>query len=361
MNTARQPQKGLSPRTVLIIVIPLILVLLLLNTGTLQKYLPAVTVGERSYTIAQFHYYFYNAYYDFVNEHAQELDDFGLDLTQSLKKQTYDGDRTWQDYFRDCALETMRETTILLSAADRDNFQVQAEVESALAAKEAELTQYCMDSGINGLSTYFTSYYEVGMTSDTYFACFAEQTRAELYYQQLSTVLTPSEEELEALPALQSGQPVSTVNLLAALFSPATDRTTGISEAHQWDNAQILAQAFLDRWTQRGGTQSEFEAMAATYSQWADGPGRGVLTSAGPEDLDPAVADWCFSAARTPGDTALIRGDSGWWAVFYAGPGEDGRLTLARRQELEQRYHDWQMEQGSFSVSTHMLGMTIAL
>ena len=119
MKTASNRSKRLSARTVLIIVVPLMLVLLLLNTGLLQRQLPAVSIGARSYTVAQFHYYLYNAYYDFVNEHAEELDQLGLDVTRSLDKQAYDADRTWQDYFRDAALERMREDAILLAAADR--------------------------------------------------------------------------------------------------------------------------------------------------------------------------------------------------------------------------------------------------
>ena len=79
MKTASNRSKRLSARTVLIIVVPLMLVLLLLNTGLLQRQLPAVSIGARSYTVAQFHYYLYNAYYDFVNEHAEELDQLGLD------------------------------------------------------------------------------------------------------------------------------------------------------------------------------------------------------------------------------------------------------------------------------------------
>ena len=361
MKTSSNRSKRLSARTVLIIVVPLMLVLLLLNTGLLQRQLPAVSIGARSYTVAQFHYYLYNAYYDFVNEHAEELDQLGLDVTRSLDKQAYDADRTWQDYFRDAALERMREDAILLAAADQAGFTAREQVDAARESREAELTRYCMDNGIQSLDRYCESYYEAGMTPELYFACYADQTRAALYREVVLEELAPADPEAAALGETLGDSPIPTADLTAALFVPAADRVTGRAEARQWQNAQTLGQAFLDRWSQSGGTRAAFSQLAADYSQWTDGPECGTLEHAGAAELDPAVAGWALARERQPGDTALLRGEAGWWAVYYAGAGEDGRISQARRQLLEQRYADWQAGQGDFPVSTHAVGMTLAL
>ena len=102
----------------------------------------------------------------------------------------------------------------------------------------------------------------------------------------------------------------------------------------------------MDRWSQSGSTQAAFSRLAAAYSQWTDGPECGTLEHAGAAELDPTVAGWALARERQPGDTALLRGEAGWWAVYYAGAGEDA---------------DWQAGQGDFPVSTHAVGMTLAL
>ena len=90
----------LPPHVALIILIPVILVLLLLNTGWLQGMVPAVTVYGQSYSALEFRYYFYDAYYDYVNEHAEHLAELGLDVSKALKDQSFDGEQTWQDHFK---------------------------------------------------------------------------------------------------------------------------------------------------------------------------------------------------------------------------------------------------------------------
>lgn len=122
----------LPPHVALIILIPVILVLLLLNTGWLQGMVPAVTVYGQSYSALEFRYYFYDAYYDYVNEHAEHLAELGLDVSKALKDQSFDGEQTWQDHFKAEALTALEEDTLLLEAAEEAGYTAQEEVQAGL-------------------------------------------------------------------------------------------------------------------------------------------------------------------------------------------------------------------------------------
>ena len=352
----------LPPHVVLIILIPLVLVLMMLNTGWIQGILPAVTVYGRSYSALEFRYYFYNAYYDYVNEHAEELEELNLDVTKTLKDQTYDGERTWQDYFQDAALEKMEEVTLLLEAAAEAGFSAEDEVGAACDERLEKLRQYCIDTGLSSLEDYFTAYYETGMTQERYLELYADQTVARLYREERAEQSVPTEDEVERRAASLGTSAVPTAPVSLACFEAAADRVSGEPEQRQWDNARTLAETFLERWEQDGGGTELFCAMTVTYVQAAQGPEDGVWNDMEAEALEPDVAQWCFAPERKEGDTALLSGETGWWVVCYLQEGEDARLRQARQELQQEQYEQWcsQRQNGRTTV-IHALGMTLAL
>lgn len=326
----------------MIALLPIVLVLLLLNTGMLQAILPAVSVGNSTYTALEFQYYFYTTYYDYVNENAAKLSDLGLDVTKKLDKQRYDETRSWQAYFSEQALNHLAEDTALLIDAEQAGFRRDAEVTAACSQRRADLMQYCMDNGIDGLDNYFRSYYKKGMTEDKYFELYENQTLAALYRETVQAQLTPAQADVTALAATMEQSLSATVSVVAAQFVPAADRTTGLAETQQWSNARQLAQSFLDRWAARGGGQTLFSEMTETYGQAAPyGFASGTFLNAFADDLDPEISVWCFDKERTEGDVILL---------------------LAEQNLQTQAYEQWLAQrQERCKVVTHPLGMALAL
>lgn len=208
----------LPPHVALIILIPVILVLLLLNTGWLQGMVPAVTVYGQSYSALEFRYYFYDAYYDYVNEHAEHLAELGLDVSKALKDQSFDGEQTWQDHFKAEALTALEEDTLLLEAAEEAGYTAQEEVQAACDARLEELRQYCVDTGLKSLGDYFTSYYDTGMTQDLYLELYSGQILAESYRKALEEELGPSEADVEDYVAALGTAADYTADLSLAYF-----------------------------------------------------------------------------------------------------------------------------------------------
>lgn len=352
----------LPPHVALIILLPLILALLMLNTGWLQMIVPAVTVYGTSYSALEFSYYFYDAYYDYINEHAEELDELGLDVSKALKDQVYNGDQTWQDYFKEVALDALKEDTILLEAAGDAGFTAQEEVQMACDARIEEVTQYCIVTGLSSLSDYFTTYYGTGMTQERYLELYSAQTLAELYLESIAEDFEPEEDEMIAHASTLSTTAEPTVTLSLAYFGAENDRVTGQPEQRQWDNARILAETFLERWDQEGGGTELFCAMAAAYTRLEEGSADVVWENMSAEDLELGLAQWCFEPERSEGDTAVIQGEKGWWAVCYLDQGEDARLLQARQDLWQASYDQWRTErQAGQTITTYALGMAVAL
>ena len=149
--------------------IPAVFILILLGTGLPQRFLPAVTVGDRTYSVAQYNFYYYENYAAYVTEHYDELDELGLDLTRALKSQRYDEDLTWAQLFRVRALEDMRTYAILYDAAMEEGFLAVDRVAEVRAEKEAELWEYCAANNIKRVETYLTGLYDAGMTEEIFY------------------------------------------------------------------------------------------------------------------------------------------------------------------------------------------------
>lgn len=340
--------------------IPAIFVLILLGTGLPQRFLPAVTVGSARYTIAEYNFYYYEAYASYVTEHLDELDELGLNLNRELKNQQYDNSMTWAEFFRLEALADMREYTILCGAAESEGFDASDEIDAACEAKAAELQAYCVANNIK-LDTYLTGLYDAGMTEKILYRQIERRTLAECYRTHLMARFEPAPEAIDEYP-LQTGADYATADMVVMLFRPGVDRVAGESQERQWNNARILAETAMERAESMGGTETAFRMAAAAYSELNDANASdGYYTALTKEALEPTLATWCFDTVRQTGDAAVLRGEAGWYIVFFDGWNESCQRILARQALLTQNYEQWvNAQEENFPLKTHALGMQIA-
>jgi hypothetical protein len=337
--------------------IPAVFVLILLGTGLPQRFLPAVTVGQQTYTVAQYNFYYYEAYASFVTEHYDELDTLGLDLTRELKNQPYDETMSWARYFRAGALSDMREYTILYDAAVSEGFDAADRIAEVRTEKAEELKSYCVANNIKNVDTYLVGLYDAGMTEEIFYRELDRRTTAEAYRDALLEQMTPE----IAAPAASSEGDYLTADAVVSLFRPAADRVTGQSEARQWDNAEALAHAAQERAEAWGGDFAAYTAAAAAYSELGDeNVPDGHYTALTREDLEGALEDWCLDPERKFGDTAVLRGEAGWYLVYFSGWGESAQALRTRQAQRDQAYDDWLAARAEdYPVRTSAIGMQI--
>lgn len=72
-----------SKRILFIMFFPVVFVLIMLTIGLPQQLLTAATVGTEKFKVTDFNFYYYEAYYSFVNENYNRLGDIGLNIEKS--------------------------------------------------------------------------------------------------------------------------------------------------------------------------------------------------------------------------------------------------------------------------------------
>jgi hypothetical protein len=353
-----------SKRTLIIICIPALFVLIILTIGIPQQLLTAVDVGSEKYNIAAYNYYYYEAYYSFVTEHQNELADLGLNVNGDLDKQNYDDTTTWAEYFRQIALANMQEYAVLNNEAESAGYDASEEVESVRAENEENIRTYCVNSNISDPDKYLSQVYDGGMNEKIFYAQLANRTSAESYRTVVKEQLTPTDDEVEEYRQkyYDTSTDYLTADVVVTYFVPGTDRSSGETEEHQWENAGKLAEAAHERAEANGGDLDAYIAVATQFSELEDDSAPdGHFSALTKDDVEDVLEAWCFDESRQSGDSVVLRDDTGWYLVYFNGWGESALTVQARDALIQERYDQWLNErETAYPVKTHGFAMIIA-
>lgn len=344
-----------------LVFLPLILFVILLYGGILQRFIPAVSVGEKKYTAAQFNYWYYEAYLSYVDEHYDELDDLGLDTGTALDKQSTATGQTWEDYFRVQAEHNLQETEVLLALADTYNVSLKAEDLPEYAQRLASADAECTESGIS-LEDYVRSYYGYSVTVANYKKQLLKEVGADAVREAIEASLAPSDADAKAYVAGHKElDDYRTANIRVVWFSAATDRFTGETGDTQLADMQCRVELFLNRWKEQGGDASAFASMAERYSEHESAADGGQLNGVVKNELSTALEDWLFDSSRQEGDVTTAVTDEGSWIVYYCGQGESAAELSAKQILLEQNVEDYLTQQEENFPVKERFGMQIAM
>lgn len=352
-----------SKRILFIMFFPVVFVLIMLTIGLPQQLLTAATVGTEKYKVVNYNFYYYEAYYSFVNENYNQLGDIGLNINKKLKSQQYDENNTWRDHFRDEALDDMQEYQILNAEADKAGFDASDEVEAVRAEKAESIRSACIAANYTDEDKYLSKLYDGGMTEKVFYKELANRTRAEAYQDVVKEQLAPSTADAEEFAANYAGaEEYQTADVVVTMVVPATDRSSGETEERQWENAITYAEAIQKRAEANGGDLDAYIALATQYSDLndADHPD-GHFATLTKDDVEDTLEAWCFDSARQSGDSAVLRDDTGVYLVYFNGFGESNLVAQAREELLQERYDQWLSEhKAGHEVTTSSAGMLIA-
>ncbi len=347
-------------RALYIILIPIVLLIVLLNSGWLQRYVPAATVGGTRYTVVRYNYYYFDFYNTFLNEYADELDELGYDSQTDANKQQYDETQTWEDWFKANAAATMAETAYFNDLAEAEGYTFSAyelaPVAERLAENDAEMTLY---SG--STKNYYVSYYGVGMNETRYTEELTRVVQADAYRTYLESIYTPDQSELDTQVASMGQDDYQAASLQIITLEALPDRATGEVGEEQLEALTQRLEALAQRYTD--GTS--FEALQATYSTCYAGDESGALIATRATGLPEGVADWCLSQQENLSEGDLLQ----WvdeetgiaWFVRFEGFAGSG-LEEDARAELAQQAIAAQLAEGlsSYTVSRNAFGMLLA-
>lgn len=315
-------------RAMYIILVPVVLLIILLNTGMLQRVLTAVTVNGEKYTVVRYNYYYFDYYNSFLEENEERLAELGYDPEKADSQQAYDENTTWKEFFQTKAEANLVETAYYHDLAVKAGYQFSEEelapVEEKLAANYARQILY----GINS-DNYYVSYYGAGMDESRYTEELTRQVKARAYKAHLDAAYAADQADIDRWLAENPVEDYLSAELRVITLEALPDRGTGEVGA-----AQLSAlEARLDKLAARYEEGVPFEELQTVFSTRALGDEIGALNAVY-ADLPEELADWCLAeqADLSAGDTMRCVDEETGLAYFviFDGQGENGPALEAK-------------------------------
>lgn len=291
--------------------------LLVYNSGILQRNRTALTIDGENYTAADAAYYYGNAYQSFMTQNGH-LASLLIDPNKSLKDQQAFGseDQTWDEFFKDQAVASMKFVHAVRNAAQAENFTLdEADMEtynSSLEGLKAQATA-------NGMSykSFLTAMYGPLMTPGVYEENLKDGILANKYIDAHQDTLSFTDEEIQAYyEENKNSYDLVDGGYVSISGAPETkkDDEGNTIEATDEDKAAAMAEAkekaeaILADYQTSGDLQAAADANEATYTG-----GEELRYSAG------TAMDWLFDASRKAGDAQVLTDEEGsrvYVAVF---------------------------------------------
>ena len=334
-------------RALYIILVPVVLLIILLNTGILQKNLTAVTVNGEKYTVARYNYYYYDYYNSFLVENEGRLDELGYDPETEDSKQYYDESTTWKEFFQAKAEASLAETAYYYDLALKAGYSFS---EEELEAVDEQLAKNKEEQTLNNLSVdnYYVAYYGTGTTEASYTEELTRQVKARAYRAHLGVSYEPTQEEVDRWLAENGVTDYKAAVLRVITLTATPDRETGEVGADQL----AALEAKLGRLTARYEAGVSFDELQQSFSTRTLGDKSGELEVVAGQ-VPQALYDWCVTGGDklSVGDTAAVVDSETGTAYFavYNGMGGSGaqleaqaalsaRAMEAERQQILENY-----------------------
>ena len=354
----------------LIVAIVLVLAvacLFILSSNLLYSNFAAVTIGDTSYTAAEYSFFYNYSYKSFINNYSDYLSMFGLDTTKSMASQQYTEDQTWADFFKESALNTMKEVSALYNEAKTAGFTLSDEDQASYSANIENIKTGYADAGFSSANAYLISSYGKGMTVETFSTLLEKYYISQAYATEKNASFTYTPSDLSAYYAENkdtldnftyisyfadgsvkddSTDTTDTEAATSPSASPATEAETAA--------AMLAAKETADAIVADGKTADEFKQAIVTLTQTE----ASEATTTG-SSLSESYAAWLKDASRKDGDTTVIETDTGYYALYYisrdnnsyktvdvrhilikAVPADDGSYTDAAKAEAKQKTED---------------------
>ena len=341
-------------RALYIILVPMVLLIILLNSGWLQRYVPAVSVNGERISVVRYNYYYYDYQTTFHRDHEDELSQMGYDPGGDPGKQAYDSSMTWKEFFQQEAEADLAETAYYCDLAEQAGYVFSEEELAPVAEQVARNAEEATASGIK-LKNYYIAYYGPGMTEELYTEELTRVVKAQAYKQHLTGTYTAGAEELAAWLEENPGEDYPAVQLQLIVMSAVPDRFTGEVGEAQLNALQSRLDALVARY--EGG--SSFEELQRAFSDRKEGS---VLLTQNTDLPAEFAAHYICGGEQADPQLAFVDVASG--AAYFAlrtGFGGSGREAAANAALGAIAVENMQAEQlPAYAPQHKTLGMLLA-
>ena len=287
-----------------------------------------VVVNGEAVNKVEFDYQYNLTKNNYITQYGSYLTYFGLDTSKDLSTQMYSDTLTWQDYFEQNAVESLKQNKALMAEA-----------------KAAGFTYDTTDEYNTFKETIKTSAAAAGISEKEYvrsiYGSYATMGRIEeyvkndmvmnAYYQKLQEDKAPSDDEIQSyyeenkatydsvdyrLTTIEADLPTEPTELADPVEETAADTTGTTDGTAATDSTQDTAYQPSDAEIVKAMEDAKVLADDAEKTVAKDGEAH---ENEQKSSVNYLISDWLFDDARKAGDTTVITNDNShcYYAVAF--------------------------------------------
>lgn len=287
-----------------------------------------VVINGEEVNKVEFDYVYNTSKNNYITQYGSYLSYFGLDTSKDLSTQMYSDTLTWQDYFEQNAVESLKQNKALMAEA-----------------KAAGFTYDTTDEYNTFKETIKTSAAAAGVSDKEYvrsiYGSYATMGRIEeyvkndmvmnAYYQKLQEDNAPSDDEIQSyyeenkatydsvdyrLTTIEADLPTEPTELADPVEETAADTTGTTDGTTAADSTQDTAYQPSDAEIAKAMEDAKVLADDAEQAVAKDGEAH---ENEKKSSVNYMISDWLFDDARKAGDTTVITNDNShcYYAVAF--------------------------------------------
>ena len=278
-----------------------------------------VVINGEEVNKVEFDYVYNTSKNNYITQYGSYLSYFGLDTSKDLSTQMYSDTLTWQDYFEQNAVESLKQNKALMAEA-----------------KAAGFTYDTTDEYNTFKETIKTSAAAAGVSDKEYvrsiYGSYATMGRIEeyvkndmvmnAYYQKLQEDNAPSDDEIQSyyeenkatydsvdyrLTTIEADLPTEPTELADPVEETAADTTGTTDGTAATDTTQDTAYQPSDAEIAKAMDDAKVLADDAEQTVEKDGEAH---ENEKKSSVNYIISDWLFDDARKAGDTTVITNDN---------------------------------------------------
>ncbi len=295
-----------------------------------------ITIGDVTLTNREFSVWYWQTYYDLLNNLGYYATIYGLDSTKPLSEQSCllaDVEMSWEQFMVEQALVNWHSYQAMVAEAEKAGVTLSQEDMTDLEGMEADMAETATAYGYESVAAMLEADYGAGVTFADYKNFVYTLMLGNEYYAQQQQALTPTDQEVSdyfdqyaadyAENGVEKGVP-STIDVRHILLQPVTAAAEdGTYTEDQMKDAWAQAEKVLEQWKNGEATEESFAALAKENTT---DPGSketgGLYEDVAPGDMVQAFNDWCFDPVRKPGDVDLVETNYGVHVMYFVAASE---------------------------------------
>ena len=278
-----------------------------------------VVINGEEVNKVEFDYVYNTSKNNYITQYGSYLSYFGLDTSKDLSTQMYSETLTWQDYFEQNAVESLKQNKALMAEAKAAGFTYDT-TDEYNTFKETIKTSAAA-AGVSDkeyVRSIYGSYATVGRIEEYV----KNDMVMNAYYQKLQEDNAPSDDEIQSyyeenkatydsvdyrLTTIEADLPTEPTELADPVEETAADTTGSTDGTVATDSTQDTAYQPSDAEIAKAMEDAKVLADDAEQTVAKDGEAH---ENEKKSSVNYLISDWLFDDARKAGDTTVITNDN---------------------------------------------------